>query len=499
MGDVSPLTDSFNISTSQTINNKVDYRDLIPKKDRVINGYPTGGIQGGHLSISGPDKPVVTVGPSGKLISYNLAVGKDNAPAIVNIDGGTIELQHYVETGASGTRYDIFEPSSDGSISPFFTSTLINSGSVLNVINGGILSDDGTMLVGYQAPPLDIANPVATVNVHGPNSKIMVPNIYLGAYNTSSNGIMNITDGGIVQADNVWFGSGDYQGHIVVSGEESALFAKYNISTQVSPVNLDGSRNVDFGSILIKNKGELNTPQLDLGLAGKRTVNNASVSLDIGGHDNEAPQEPGILNVTDIVLGQYTSTITLNHTGKDFDLKSNISRSTSRWLDPDRPVGIINAMNGTTNLSGDNSGFDGQINISSAAQINVNSKNNIGSATVTNNGVLGITSATDWVFDTTMSGNGILDVNAAGNAFSFRNTTDTLGFTGTLKLSDTTFNLSDTNTSVLSAVSLSAGTGSLTNVGVGTQSIKGLAFNGGAIDFGAITQGAEKTDSQITV
>ncbi|EKG6867076.1 hypothetical protein P4Z89_005045, partial [Escherichia coli] len=112
----------------------------------------------------------------------------------------------------------------------------------------------------------------------------------------------------------------DYQGHIVVSGEESALFAKYNISTQVSPVNLDGSRNVDFGSILIKNKGELNTPQLDLGLAGKRTVNNASVSLDIGGHDNEAPQEPGILNVTDIVLGQYTSTITLNHTGKDFDL-----------------------------------------------------------------------------------------------------------------------------------------------------------------------------------
>ena len=58
---------------------------------------------------------------------------------------------------------------------------------------------------------------------------------------------------------------------------------------------------------------------------------------------------------------------------------------------------------------------------------------------------------------------------------------------------------SDTNTSVLSAVSLSAGTGSLTNVGVGTQSIKGLAFNGGAIDFGAITQGAEKTDSQITV
>lgn len=502
----SPLTDSFNISTSQTINNKVDYRDLIPKKDIVINGYPTGDIQGGHLSISGPDKPVVTVGPSGKLISYNLAVGKDNAPAIVNIDGGTIELQRRIEHASPGRpgsiniRYDIFEPdSADGRVSPFFTSTLINSGSVLNVINGGILSDDGTMLVGYQAPPLDIANPVATVNVHGPNSKIMVPNIYLGAYNTSSNGIMNITDGGIVQADNVWFGSGGNQGYIVVSGEGSALFAKYNITTQVSPVNFDGSRDYDFGSILIKNKGELNTPQLDLGLAGKRTVNNASVSLDIGGHDNEAPQEPGILNVTDIVLGQYTSTITLNHTGKDFDLKSNISRSTSRWLDPDRPVGIINAMNGTTNLSGDNSGFDGQINISSAAQINVNSKNNIGGATVTNNGVLGIASATDWVFDTTMSGNGILDVNTAGNAFSFRNTTDTLGFTGTLKLSDTTFNLSDTNTSVLSAVSLSAGTGSLTNVGVGTQSIKDLAFNGGAIDFGAITQGAEKTDSQITV
>ena len=494
------MTDSFNISTSQTINNKVDYRALIPKKDRVIMGSPI--VQGGHLSISGPDKPVVTVGPSGKLISYNLAVGKDNAPAIVNIDGGTIELQPRIDIGKGGTRYDIFEPdSANGTVSPLFTSTLINSGSVLNVINGGILSDDNTMLVGYhvpyQVPP--IANPVATVNVHGPNSKIMVPDIYLGVNNTSSNGIMNITDGGIVQANNVWFGSGGNQGYIVVSGEESALFAKYNISTQGSPVNLDGSRNVDFGSILIKNKGELNTPRLDLGVAGKRTVNNASVSLDIGGHDNETPQEPGILNVTDIVLGQYASTITLNHTGKDFNLKSNISRSTSRLLDPDRPVGIINAMNGTTNLSGDNSGFDGQINISSAAQINVNSKNNIGGATVTNNGVLGIASATDWVFDTTMSGNGILDVNTAGNAFSFRNTTDTLGFTGTLKLSDTTFNLSDTNTSVLSAVSLSAGTGSLTNVGVGTQSIKDLAFNGGAIDFGAITQGAEKTDSQITV
>ncbi|MDD8654350.1 autotransporter outer membrane beta-barrel domain-containing protein [Escherichia coli] len=491
------FTDSFNISTSQTINNKVDYRDLIPKRNEGL------GIQGGHLSISGPDKPVVTVGPSGKLISYNLAVGKDNVPAIVNIDGGTIELQRRYEThdptrpGSINIRYDIFEPGLTNGAGIGSASTLIDAGSVLNVINGGILSDDadsGVMVVGFGASPID--NPVTTVNVHGPNSKIMAPTIYLGAH---SNSIMNITDGGIVQANTVEFGSGHSQGDIVVSGEGSALFAKYNIKTAVSPVNLDGSRDYDFGSILIKNKGELNTPKLDLGVAGKRTVNNASVSLDIGGHDNETPQEPGILNVTDIVLGQYTSTITLNHTGKDFNLKSNISRSTSRLLDPDRPVGIINAMNGTTNLSGDNSGFDGQINISSAAQINVNSKNNIGGATVTNNGVLGIASATDWVFDTTMSGNGILDVNTAGNAFSFRNTTDTLGFTGALKLSDTTFNLSDTNTSVLSAVSLSAGTGSLTNVGVGTQSIKDLAFNGGAIDFGAITQGAEKTDSQITV
>ncbi|EEZ7684059.1 autotransporter outer membrane beta-barrel domain-containing protein, partial [Escherichia coli] len=83
--------------------------------------------------------------------------------------------------------------------------------------------------------------------------------------------------------------------------------------------------------------------------------------------------------------------------------------------------------------------------------------------------------------------------------FSFQDTTDTKEFTGTLILSDTTFNLSGNNTTALTSAVVRAGSGSIIKVGQGTQAISGFSFDGGAVNFGSLTLGTQQPASSIQV
>ncbi|EIH0800066.1 autotransporter outer membrane beta-barrel domain-containing protein, partial [Escherichia coli] len=78
-------------------------------------------------------------------------------------------------------------------------------------------------------------------------------------------------------------------------------------------------------------------------------------------------------------------------------------------------------------------------------------------------------------------------------------TTDTKEFTGTLILSDTTFNLSGNNTTALTSAVVRAGSGSIIKVGQGTQAISGFSFDGGAVNFGSLTLGTQQPASSIQV
>ncbi|EFN9170465.1 autotransporter outer membrane beta-barrel domain-containing protein, partial [Escherichia coli] len=72
-------------------------------------------------------------------------------------------------------------------------------------------------------------------------------------------------------------------------------------------------------------------------------------------------------------------------------------------------------------------------------------------------------------------------------------------FTGTLILSDTTFNLSGNNTTALTSAVVRAGSGSIIKVGQGTQAISGFSFDGGAVNFGSLTLGTQQPASSIQV
>ncbi|HFP1082123.1 TPA: autotransporter outer membrane beta-barrel domain-containing protein, partial [Escherichia coli] len=159
----------------------------------------------------------------------------------------------------------------------------------------------------------------------------------------------------------------------------------------------------------------------------------------------------------------------------------------------------INALNGSTTLSGNNSSYNGALNISSPARISVTEQNNLGNATIANDGTLSITSRDNWTFSNTMTGLGFLDVNTGNNTFSFQNATNTAGFRGTLMLSDTSFDLSGDNTAALTSSLLRAGSGSMVTVGAGTQNIDGLGFNGGTVDFGKIAPGKKQSNNMVHV
>ncbi|EHU9817782.1 autotransporter outer membrane beta-barrel domain-containing protein, partial [Escherichia coli] len=94
---------------------------------------------------------------------------------------------------------------------------------------------------------------------------------------------------------------------------------------------------------------------------------------------------------------------------------------------------------------------------------------------------------------------GSLNINTGGHDFSFQDTTDTKEFTGTLILSDTTFNLSGNNTTALTSAVVRAGSGSIIKVGQGTQAISGFSFDGGAVNFGSLTLGTQQPASSIQV
>lgn len=238
----------------------------------------------------------------------------------------------------------------------------------------------------------------------------------------------------------------------------------------------------------------------------------SDVSLDtyhtdvvIGATSQNEPVAAGELDVQEISL-QSGSAIILNHTELQYSLNASLSsyeydNDDDGYADGDfmGAFSRIKALNGTTTLNGDNTNYNGLLEISSPAQINVNNQKNLGNAIIANDGALNINTQNDWTFSNRMTGNGTLAVNTGGNNFSFRNTKDTQGFTGTLALSDTIFDLSGDNTIALSTASLQADSGSQITVGAGEQNVSGLIFNGGTINFGGVLPGAERTEGIIQV
>ncbi|ENR9675508.1 ESPR-type extended signal peptide-containing protein, partial [Escherichia coli] len=356
---------------------------------------------------------------------------------------------------------------------------------VINVNNTGSLIVDksnGTQRV-------DIGhNKSGTINVSG--GKFTTDNIVYVGYN--SQGMLNVNDSGQASLGNTYVGVNS-EGKLSISGSSSVKTSRlqigFNQDGNVTVSGQDASLNsseieIERGILTVNNGGKINTSTIALGEKG-------TASIIIGSADSAAPENHGALLATDINFVGNDSSLVLNHTddSNEYTIDSSLKSTDSN--------GRVDALNGTTTLGGDNSGYNGALNISSPAQINVATQNNLGNATIANDGILNIVTQGDWAFSNKMTGNGFLAVNTGNHTFNFQNATDTSGFKGTLFLSDTSFSLSGNNTASLASALLRAGSGSTVTVGSGPQTIGGLAFNGGTVNFGNITPGKTQSDNMV--
>lgn len=348
-----------------------------------------------------------------------------------------------------------------------------NGDLIINITEGGQFISERDILLAYESGSGVYKSGI--INVSGKGSLLKSnDDLFVG---WDMRGILNVLDGaraeisGELRVGDGRFSNTPNQGHVTISGNGSEVIA--------DTIFLGNPYKDRVSTITIQNGGKL---------SGKNLKVNGESELIIGSSLDAQPVNSGKFDVADLVLtkgasGIYDTKITFNHIDSQYDFSTNIQ------ADADIANINIDALNGTTKLSGNNSSFSGKINISSPAQIDVSTQNNLGNATIANDGLLSINSQSDWTFSNTMTGLGILDVNTGNNTFSFQNATDTTGFRGTLMLSDTSFDLSGDNTAALASALLRASSGSKVTVGTGTQNIDGLGFNGGTVDFGEVTPG----------
>ncbi|MBB6810178.1 autotransporter outer membrane beta-barrel domain-containing protein [Escherichia coli] len=439
------------------------------------------------LTIGNTSESEVNVVYGGELTTSLMYVGRGGEGTLNIINGGGVYISDTnssnslsVGNGYKGT----INVNGNGSFLNYNPSNEINIGNsspgYLNISDGGkFTASQAVVYVGGRG------GGQGEVNVFGPNSVLDAYRLDIGLL---GNGKVEVTDGGVVNTSGFSIGY-DSSGETIVSGAGSQL----NITNSLDIVT---TTNINTrGTLIINNGGKVTADTIALGNANNFT---GIAEVLIGGEDNNIIQEAGILDAGKITFRGENTSLTLNHASDNFNLSSDIS-SQGHFSNQTYYYGSINAVHGLTTLSGNNSGYNGTLNISSPARINVTEQNNLGNATIANDGTLSITSQGNWTFSNTMTGLGFLDVNTGNNTFSFQNATNTAGFRGTLMLSDTSFDLSGDNTAALTSSLLRAGSGSMVTVGAGTQNIDGLGFNGGTVDFGKIAPGKKQSNSMVHV
>ncbi len=400
--------------------------------------------------------------------------------------------------------------------------SVLEEGASINIMNGGGLEGIREM---------HSSSTANTISVSGDGSYFVssMLNVPINFKYGEPLSTLKVSDGGSATVNNIngWNISVDGNKSILVAnvfemmnGENVSITngAKASLGALVSGAGLtaipskvfisgDGSElhirdHVSIGSNYIDDRYEL-IVQNGGKLSSDAVLQAMNSDIVIGATSQNEPVSAGELDVPEIRL-ESSAALILNHTEQKYSLNASLSSFSfdtdgDGYTDIDENSTIIKALNGTTTLNGDNTFYGDLLKISSPARINVSSQNNLGNMIISNDGTLSVNAQNDWIFSNRMTGNGTLAVNTNGNIFSFRNTKDTQGFTGTLALSDTTFDLSGDNTAAISAASLLADVGSQISVGVGEQNISGLIFKGGAINFGAVLPGAERTEGIVQV
>lgn len=251
------------------------------------------------------------------------------------------------------------------------------------------------------------------------------------------------------------------------------------------------------GNITVADSGTLSAPSMTI---------NSHGSLTIGGYhdkqDDSKVSAAGHVNVADINMPSTSGVIHFTHTDDNYIFSSNISGS---------EYGYIDVEHGTTSLTGDNSNYHGGIIVDSRHSVlKVTEQKNLGDGLIIfynrdedyrYGGTLDIHAGHDWTFINPLESGwyeaGVLAVDTGGNRFAFKSADLTEGFSGTLALGNTQYELSGTNTAALEHTQLRAGQGSVVTLGDGRQTFSRFAFDGGTVIFGDIRPGQGTAQSSL--
>ncbi|AWI09412.1 autotransporter-associated beta strand repeat-containing protein [Ereboglobus luteus] len=228
-------------------------------------------------------------------------------------------------------------------------------------------------------------------------------------------------------------------GNAALSG--SGVFEKINAATALT---IDHANNTFTGTTLITG-GTLRLENLQ-GVGTSAVINNANLDLAATGTFSNNITGTGTSHVTQGSYGSYT---------------------------------VLTGTNST------------DWHITGAAQ--VSSTANLGAGATHIDGLLDIDSATAWLYTNALSGTGILKVDTNNNAFSFSPSVfqPFSPFRGVLELHSAAFDLSGTNTAVLTEATLQIDENAFVATGSGAQQIGNLTLTSGTLGFTLAASGTE--------
>lgn len=519
-------TGTVNNTTDITVNGVgVD----IYGRNSVVNNTGNITANNGTAAVRLNKDASMTIGGKGKIL------GENSADAVRAHSGSNVKLDNAnIEVTGSGSGLHLLNTDDDsGAFKLSGTGTINVSGE--NASGLKLEADDGKGGVMMAKSKLDTSGAGGTT---------------INVKDKGGNGIVTNTSGDVISGMNVNIESAEGESALVVLGGTKNITqsGKLTSASDHSVVDLTALRN-DFSftnsgtvtagasgmavdahqnsNIRFTNGGTISGKSV-LG-GGNNTIALSGNTSDIAtGHGDNTIEmlEKAVTGI--LTAGNGNNTVTLNggtklQTGTVGNGQNNVILKNVSEAQSDALFGNLKAGSGKQDAltlqgkashyvlqdSSKISGFE-KLNIEEGrfelrnTDITLNELTADDGITVKQGGELFINQNKADTFAHQLQGDGLVTTSTAGQAFDFNNKSAAFAgdnFTGTLRLTNGTFDIAGDNTRALQKSRLDIGDKSVATVraGVGTQSFDRLAMSGGTLAFNDNITGSSKADGHISV
>lgn len=519
-------TGTVNNTTDITVNGVgVD----IYGKNSVVNNTGNITANNGTAAVRLNKDASMTIGGKGKIL------GENSADAVRAHSGSNVKLDNAnIEVTGSGSGLHLLNTDDDsGAFKLSGTGTINVSGE--NASGLKLEADDGKGGVMMAKSKLDTSGAGGTT---------------INVKDKGGNGIVTNTSGDVISGMNVNIESAEGESALVVLGGTKNITqsGKLTSASDHSVVDLTALRN-DFSftnsgtvtagasgmavdahqnsNIRFTNGGTISGKSV-LG-GGNNTIALSGNTSDIAtGHGDNTIEMLGKAVTGILTAGNGNNTVTLNggtklQTGTVGNGQNNVILKNVSEAQSDALFGNLKAGSGKQDAltlqgkashyvlqdSSKISGFE-KLNIEEGCfelrntDITLNELTADDGITVKQGGELFINQNKADTFAHQLQGDGLVTTSTAGQAFDFNNKSAAFAgdnFTGTLRLTNGTFDIAGDNTRALQKSRLDIGDKSVATVraGVGTQSFDRLAMSGGTLAFNDNITGSSKADGHLSV